>query len=262
MAFDLEAYLARIGYTGSFDRTPEALTALHRAHALAVPFENLDIQMGKPIRLELSALEEKLVAQRRGGYCFEQNTLFLAALAALGFEAIACEARVVNEENPGEVRPRTHMTLVVSLSGRAFLADVGFGADGPVEPVPMDGAEALQLGDTLRVQERKNLHVLQTLRDGVWRDQYVFKAEERHAVDFEVANWYTSTHPRSRFVTTLTAQRVRPGTRHVLRNLAYTMRLGDRETVRDLARTDVLPLLRDVFGIDLPERSRFKALDS
>lgn len=262
MPFDLEAYLARIGHDGPCDSTFETLAAVHRAHALAVPFENLDIQIGRPIRLEVPALFDKIVARRRGGYCFEQNTLFRAALESLGFTAIACEARVSSDEDPSAVRPRTHMTLVVSRADQDYLCDVGFGADGPVEPVPMDGTEVDQLGDHLRVERRGPLRVLQLLRDGAWRDQYRFLAEERHPVDFEVANWYTSTFPASRFVTTLTAQRARPEGRHVLRNLAYSVRLGQRVASRDLSRDEVVPLLSEVFGIELPEGSRFSALDA
>ena len=92
---DLEAYRSRIGYTGALDPTAETLTALHRAHVLAIPFENLDILLGRPIRLDLPSLQAKLVHGRRGGYCFEQNALFAAVLDHLGFEVtgLAASAR-------------------------------------------------------------------------------------------------------------------------------------------------------------------------
>lgn len=261
MSFDLDAYSARIGWDGPRAATAATLAAVHRAHAFAVPFENLDVQMGLPVRLDLPALFDKLVTRRRGGYCFEQNSLLLAALRALGFAPLACEARVSSEEDPGAIRPRTHMTLVVEVAGREYLCDVGFGGDGPVEPVPMDGAEVEQLGDRFRVEARGALRVLELRRDGGWRDQYCFLAEERHPVDFEVASWYTSTYPGSRFVTTLTAQRARPEGRHVLRNLAYTVRLGETVTERALSREELLPFLAATFGIDLPAGTRFAALD-
>jgi N-hydroxyarylamine O-acetyltransferase len=204
----------------------------------------------------------KIVGTRRGGYCFEQNTLFLAALRALGFDVIACEARVQAGAPAGLVRPRTHMTLVVSMGGRAWLCDVGFGGDGPVEPVPLDGSEVEQGGDVFRVTEDGRLFVLQVRRGAAWEDQYAFLAEERFPVDFEVASWYTSTHPESRFVAVLTAQRIRPDARHVLRGLTYTVRRGEESTVRELARAELLPLLREVMGIDLPEGTRFRSLPS
>ena len=261
MPFDLPASLARVGFDGPREPGADGLAALHRAHVLAVPFENLDVQMGLPIRLDADALFEKLVARRRGGYCFEQNTLFLAALSALGFDAIACEARVASETDPAAVRPRTHMVLVVRTGAGAVLCDVGFGGDGPLEPVPLDGREVEQLGDRLRVEPRASALVLRLLREGTWRDVYAFVPEERFPVDFEVASWYTSTHPGSRFVTTLTAQLIRPDGRHVLRNLDYSVRLGSRVSSRTIRREELLPLLREAFGVDLPEGSRFRALD-
>lgn len=261
MPFDLDAYLARIGWDGPREATAATLAAVHRAHAFAVPFENLDVQMGLPVRLDLPALFDKLVSRRRGGYCFEQNTLFLAALRALGYAPVPCEARVSSDEDPGAIRPRTHMTLVVPVAEREYLCDVGFGGDGPVEPVPMDGAEVEQLGDRLRVETRGALRVLQLRRSGSWRDQYRFLAEERFPVDFEVANWYTCTYPGSRFVTTLTAQRARPEGRHVLRNLAYTFRAGETVAERTLSRGELVPFLAATFGIDLPAGTRFAALD-
>jgi N-hydroxyarylamine O-acetyltransferase len=258
---ELEAYLSRIGYEGPRMPGTASLTAVHRAHALAVPFENIDIHLGRPIRLDLPSLLAKIVTGRRGGYCFEQNTLFLAALRALGFDVIACEARVLAGAPGGSVRPRTHMALVASMGGRAWLCDVGFGGDGPVEPVPLDGSEVTQLGDELRVAEEGRLQILQVRRDGGWEDQYAFLPEERFPVDFEVGNWYTSTHPESRFVTTLTAQRVCPDVRHVLRGLTCVERRGEETTTRELAREELLPFLRDVIGIDLPEGTRFRSLD-
>jgi len=111
MPFDLDAYLRRIGASGPLRQaSPETLAVLHEAHATAVPFENLDILQGRPISLELDALQAKIVAGRRGGYCFEQNTLFRAALEAVGFVVTSLAARVLGG---GVVRPRTHMLLLV-----------------------------------------------------------------------------------------------------------------------------------------------------
>src|ERR1700756_4948956 len=91
---DLKAYSARIGYTGAFAPTAETLAELHLAHATHIPFENADILLGRPIRLDQESLQAKLVAQRRGGYCFEQNLLFAAALEELGFRVTRLAARV------------------------------------------------------------------------------------------------------------------------------------------------------------------------
>src|SRR5262245_46685487 len=130
----LDAYLRRIGYRGPRAASPEALAALHEAHVAAVPFENLDILLGRTISLDLDALEAKIVSGRRGGYCFEQNTLFRAVLERLGFRVTSLAARV----RGGDVlRPRTHMLLRVDLDEGPWLADVGFGGDGLVHPLPL-----------------------------------------------------------------------------------------------------------------------------
>lgn len=255
---DLPAYLHRVGLPALPPPTLEGLRTLHLAHACAIPFENLDIQMGRPIRLDLDTLEAKLVRGRRGGYCFEQNTLFMAVLRALGFEVEPFEARV-RMGLPGPL-PRTHMVLGVRLPSGLVLADVGFGGQGLLHPVPMDGLEHTTFQDTLRVGTEGRLRVLQTRQGLAWQDLYAFEPEARPAVDFEVANWYTSTHPDSRFVRTLTAQRPGPQARHILRGLSYTLVTADHAEERVLEPSELLPLLQDVFGLDLPTDTRFAAL--
>ncbi len=262
----LDAYLARVGCPAPERADLASLGALHRAHAGAVPFENLDLQMGLPVLLDLDHLEDKLVARRRGGYCFEQNTLFLDALRELGYEAFACEARVRQGAPAGTIRPRTHMCLVATVGGERWLADVGFGGNGPLEPVPLDGGEQAQALGRFRVVREGGLHVLRSAGSagGDWEDLYAFEASPRPAIDFEVANWFTSTHPRSPFVTTLTAQRPIGAERHVLRNLTYSVSAasgpaGGRS--REVPRSELLALLHEVFGLDLPAGTRFRSLD-
>lgn len=259
---DLDAYLARVGLDRAPSASGEGLAALHLAHTSAVPFENLAIQAGElPIDLSLPALEEKLVRRRRGGYCFEQNGLFRAVLLALGFDVRACEARV--RPPSGELLPRTHMVLVVRDGPRELLADVGFGASGPVLPVPVDGAEHDQWGFRYAVVREGPLRVLRARVPGSESaaDLYAFLPEERPQVDFEVANWFTSTWPKSRFVETLTAQLARPDVRRTLRNLSYVERRGAAETAREIGREELAPLLLSDFGLTLPEATRFRALD-
>ena len=136
---DLDSYFARIGHDGPRAPTLETLRELQRKHPLAIPFENLDTLSGTPVRLDLESLERKLVRGRRGGYCFEQNLLLKHVLTRLGFDVVALAARVVWERPAGEPRPRSHMVLLVSLGGRRYLCDVGFGGLTPTGPIGTRG---------------------------------------------------------------------------------------------------------------------------
>jgi N-hydroxyarylamine O-acetyltransferase len=256
---DLGAYLRRIRLETRPAADLAGLRALHLAHATTIPFENLDIQMGLPIRLDLDSLQAKLVRRHRGGYCFEHNTLFLAVLRAVGFDVIPCEARV--RLGAMEVLPRTHMLLLVSLEGATWLCDVGFGGEGLLHPVPMDGEAHGQFLNTYRVSTEGGLRVLQSHHHGAWEDLYAFVPEARFPIDFEMANHYTSTHPESRFLKTLTAQLPGPEVRRILRNRAYAELRGDQAEGRELAPEELLPTLRETFGIELPEGARFRALE-
>lgn len=256
-AFDLSAYFRRIGHAGRIEPTLACLEALHLAHATHVPFENLDIQLGRPIRLDLDSLQAKLVRGGRGGYCFEQNTLFAAVLARLGFRIQTLEARV-RFGNP-ELTARTHMAVRVELPEGAWLADVGFGGEGLLGPVPFGGTEFTRFHDTYRLQPEGRVTVLQCRRREAWFDLYALEPEPAFPIDYLVGNHYTSTFPESRFVTTLTAQLPTPEARHILRNRTYTVLRGDAAEVLELHGPEqLLDLLRTVFGLDFPVGTRFR----
>jgi len=256
---DLGAYYRRIGFSGDARPGLDTLRALHLAHATAIPFENLDIQLGLPIRLDLASLQDKLVHRRRGGYCFEQNTLFLAVLKAAGFEVIPCEARV--RLGAPEILARTHMLLIVQVDGAPWLCDVGFGGEGLLQPVAMDGKAHGQFQNTYQVIREDGLCVLQSRRGEAWEDLYAFQPEARFPIDFEMANHFTSTHPESRFLKTLTAQLLGPEVRRILRNRAYTEIRGTEVSGRELAPAEVIPVLRETFGLDVPEGATFRAFE-
>jgi N-hydroxyarylamine O-acetyltransferase len=257
-ALDLDAYLSRIGHRGAHEPTLATLQAVHLAHATHIPFENLDILLGRPIRIDLKSLQAKLVEGGRGGYCFEQNTLFAAVLRALGFEVTLLAARV--RFGATRVLPRTHMVLKVASEGAEWLADVGFGAAGLLLPVRFgDGEEVRQFAWTYRLIEEDGQWVLRSLREGAWTDLYVFTFEPQLAVDFEVANHYVSTHPQSRFVQTLTAQRVAPEERRTLINREITIERASGSERRTLADDDeLLALLAESFGLRFPAGTRFR----
>jgi N-hydroxyarylamine O-acetyltransferase len=191
--FELDAYLERIGLSGS-----PGIAEIHRAHATSIPFENLDPFRGRPVSLELGDLQRKLVADRRGGYCFEHNLLLKAALEALGAEVEPILARVGDR---GTERSRTHLLLRVHLGGEVWHADVGFGRGTLLEPIPFGpGEEHVQEGWRFRVIADGPELVLRTVNDGEWVDGYTFVPEPVPLIDIETSNWYTATHPRSPFV--------------------------------------------------------------
>ncbi|TRZ98235.1 MAG: arylamine N-acetyltransferase [Rhodocyclaceae bacterium] len=255
---DLTAYLERIGYAGELRPSLAVLQALHLAHATHIPFENLDILLGRPIRLDLASLQAKLVASRRGGYCFEQNLLFSAVLRQLGFSVTQLAARV--RYRTASILPRTHMLLLLDLAGERWLADVGFGAEGLLLPVPMTSGQCFrQFAWTYRVVEEDGLWVLQSRRDDAWLDLYAFSLEPQQAIDYEIANHYVSTHPGSRFVQMLTVQQLSPEVRHILRNHELVEDHGDKQTVRTLADDDdLLNILDLLFGLQFSPGTRFR----
>jgi N-hydroxyarylamine O-acetyltransferase len=191
--FDLDAYLERIGLRGR-----PGVADIHRAHVSAIPFENLDPYRGMAVSLDLVDLQRKLVAQRRGGYCFEHNLLLKGALEALGAEVEPILARVGDR---GTERSRTHLLLRVHLDGEVWHADVGFGRGTLLEPIPFGpGREHVQEGWRFRVIADGPELVLRTVTDGGWVDGYTFAPEPVPLIDIETSNWYTATHPRSPFV--------------------------------------------------------------
>ncbi len=253
---DFRAYFDRIEYTGDRQPTAQTLRDLHVAHATHIPFENLDVMLRQPIRLDLESLEEKLVANRRGGYCFEQNLFFAAVLERLGFDVTLLQARV--RFRAQRVLPRTHVALLVDLAGDRWLADLGFGSCGLIAPLPLAAGEYQQFAWTYRLARESDAWVLRAPVGGIWQDLYVFTLEPQLAVDFEAPNHYVSTHPDSRFVQTLTVQRVAPETRHVLRNTELTTTTPAGDMCRTLkSSAELLKTLAQEFGLDFPAGSEF-----
>jgi N-hydroxyarylamine O-acetyltransferase len=255
---DLPAYLARIGYAGDVDPTIETLTALHRAHVLSIPFENLDILLGQPIRLDLRSLQSKLVYGRRGGYCFEQNTLFAAVLEHLGFEVTRLAARVRMGDDRST--PRTHMTLAVDVGETRLLADVGFGGDTLLDPIAFDNEEPVrQAAWTFRLGEEGNVRVLRGLRAGEWLDLYAFTEEPHLPVDYEVSNHYTSTWPHSPFVRKIVVQRSGLEERWMLIDDEFRIERPDGTQLHTVASPEErLTILADRFGLVFPSDTRFR----
>ncbi len=260
-AAGLARYLDRVGLDALPPPTLEGLSALHRAHAGAIPFENLDILLGRPIRLDLPSLLAKLVDARRGGYCFEQNTLFAAALEALGFAVTPLGARVRLGGRADTAR--THMCLSVRAEGRDVLCDVGFGGGGLWEPLPLEGdGDVRQGGWRFRLVRDGRERVLQNASPDGWRDLYGFTLEPQLPIDYVVANHYTSTHPDSSFTRMSVVQKTRADGAEALRgDVLQTMRPGEAIVEAPAPTGDaLLALLRTRFGLDFPAGTRFVPL--
>ncbi|WP_433508883.1 arylamine N-acetyltransferase family protein [Nonomuraea sp. CA-143628] len=234
---DLDTYLAHVGYDGPRDPTAETLRAVHRAHVLAIPFENLDVVLGRGISLDLGSLQDKMVTGGRGGYCHEHNLLFAAVLERLGFPLTRHLARIRLGRRH---LPRSHATLTVEASGTRWLADVGFGGDGLVEPMPFaDGATAEVGPWRWRLGRDDDFWVLH--HGDV--ELYAFREDEPHyPSDFEVANYYVATNPHSPFVHHVLAQRTTADARIRVEDIPLV------STAQELAAA-----LRDRLGIDIAE---------
>ncbi|MFB4304580.1 arylamine N-acetyltransferase [Actinomadura sp. GTD37] len=261
---DLPGYLERVGYDGDLAPVEGTLRALHRAHVTSIPFENLEIMLGRPVVVSLDAVQAKLVRRARGGYCFEHTRLFAAVLERLGFEVTALAGRVTL--GSAHVRPMTHALLHVRPPDRprdepAWLCDVGFGA-GPLEPLRLvDGEEVVQDGWGFRLQRGRTVttwsphtaawELHQAAGDG-WLQRHTFTLNETFRIDFDVLSHYVSTSPRSPFTTRPFAQKFTSDALRVLDGTTLTVTRPDGSSENRVLAPEELPgtLARD-FGIVL-----------
>jgi N-hydroxyarylamine O-acetyltransferase len=259
MSFDLDEYLTRIGYGGPREPTLPVLHALTAAHSQSIPFENLDVLLGRPIRLELDVIHDKLVRRRRGGYCFEQNGLFLHALTQLGFHVVPLSARVRLQKPRDYTPPRTHLFLRVEVDGDSWLTDVGVGALSLTHAIRL----ALDVTQSTPHEPRRILSeggrfFHQAYFADTWNDVCEFTLEPMPPIDRELGNWYTSTHPSSHFRGAAMVARAAPeGARITLLGRELTIRQRDgRADKRMLREDELVPALAQHFGLQLPADSR------
>lgn len=231
---DIDAYLRRIGWEGAVDPTPETLSALVARHVASIPFENLNPFLGLAVDIDPAALEEKLVRNRRGGYCFEQNAIFALALEALGFRASGLAARVLWNGPEDAITQRSHMLLRIELEGRTWLADVGFGGNTPTGPLLLEeGTEQETPHETYRLTriDDGDWRMQALIRDE-WKTLYRFDLQRQYPVDYVATNYFLSTSPSSHFVTGLVAARAVEGKRLALRGREFAIHHMDGETER------------------------------
>jgi len=269
---DLDAYFSRINDSGSREPTLETLNRLIAAHVRTIPFENLDILLGRPISVGLEAIEQKLVHDRRGGYCFEQNTLFQQVLLALGFSVRAISARVRLQRERSFMPARTHLFLRVEIDGQSWLADVGVGALSPTsalrltldtpQSTPHETRRIIAAGEWSGFEQRAPDAVLfhQALLDNRWQDICEFTLEEMHPIDRELGNWFTSAHPDSHFRNRLVVARATETGRVTLLNRELKHRGADGRTETRYLDTDeeILTVMYAEFSLSFPAGTSFE----
>ena len=269
---DLDAYFSRINDSGSREPTLETLNRLIAAHVRTIPFENLDILLGRPISVGLEAIEQKLVHDRRGGYCFEQNTLFQQVLLALGFSVRAISARVRLQRERSFMPARTHLFLRVEIDGQSWLADVGVGALSPTsalrltldipQSTPHETRRIIAAGEWSGFEQRAPDAVLfhQALLDNRWQDICEFTLEEMHPIDRELGNWFTSAHPDSHFRNRLVVARATETGRVTLLNRELKHRGADGRTETRYLETDeeILTVMYAEFSLSFPAGTSFE----
>jgi N-hydroxyarylamine O-acetyltransferase len=264
-ALDLDAYLERIGYDGGTPPTLATLESVALSHPMAIPFENLDAYLRRPVALDLASIQQKLLHGGRGGWCFEHNILLGTALTALGFQAQGLGARVLWNAPPGALSARSHMVLLLELPQGPYVVDAGFGGVTLTAPLRLE-AETVQETPhgRFRLLRVDSDFVMQADVQGAWRSLYRFDLQRQRLADYEVANWYLSNHPQSHFLHGVIAARVDAGIsrggrlqaarRHTLRfGEIHTHEVGGPSQLTVLASGGELrAALQDTFRINVP----------
>ena len=254
--FNLERWLRRIDYDGPRTPTLATLRGVVAAHATTICYETIDPLLGRPPKLEVAALQKKMIVGGRGGYCFEQNMLFRAGLRSLGFVVTSLQARVVRNLAIDAERPALHMVLRLDLPEGAFLVDVGFGNLAPTTALELRPlVEQATPHETMRFVPMGEELVLQARLSDSWEHIYRVVPLPRIDAEYEIANWFTATHPASAFANNLIA--ARPGlngTRLTLFNDRLAVRHAKGEVERRFLRDagEYRAALADVFGLYFP----------
>ncbi|WP_322614058.1 arylamine N-acetyltransferase [Pseudomonas sp. BIC9C] len=256
---DRALYLQRLGFDAPPAPTLETLRQLQLRHTGVFPFENLTTLSGEPVLIDLPSIEQKVLHDGRGGYCYELNNLFLALLQELGFDARAISGRVVMGQPEGAWTARTHRLSLVIIDDVRYITDVGFGGMVPTAPLLLDTrTEQATPHESYRIDLHVDGFTLRANVAGEWRAMYIFDLQRQEDIDFAVGNWYVSTHPESTFAKQLMVARTGEGWRRTLNNGSFAIhRIGhdsERREVTDVQ--ELIGLLGSEFGIRVPEQAQ------
>lgn len=251
-----QLYLQRLGYDAPPPPTLQTLQELQLRHVCTFAFESLSTLLHLPVPIDLPSVEQKVLLDGRGGYCYELNQMFLALLQELGFDARGITGRVVMGGPADAHTARTHRLSLVTLEGVRYITDVGFGGMVPSRPLLLD-SEAVQstAHEPYRLTfDGQGSYTLWAQVAEEWRGLYVFDLQVQGDIDYTIGNWYVSTHPESPFVGQLKVARLAAGKRHTLNNASYAVHYLDRPSEKHTAQSadELLTLLQETFGIRLP----------
>ena len=258
---NLALYLQRLGFDAPPAPTLETLCQLQLRHTGAFPFENLNTLSGQPVLIDLPSIEQKVLHDGRGGYCYELNNLFLALLQTLGFDARGISGRVVMGQPEGAWTARTHRLSLVTLDGVRYITDVGFGGMVPTAPLMLDTpVEQFTPHEPYRIEQHEDGYTLRANVAGEWRAMYIFDLQRQEDIDYAVGNWYVSTHPESPFARQLMVARTGEGWRRTLNNGSFAIhRIGSETERRQVTDVDeLLGLLRSEFDIRVPREAALR----
>lgn len=250
-------YLQRLGYDSPPPPTLQTLRDLQLRHVCTFAFESLSTLLRLPVPIDLPSVEQKVLFDGRGGYCYELNQMFLALLQELGFDARGITGRVVMGGPPEARTARTHRLSLVTLDGVRYVTDVGFGGMVPSSPLQLH-TQAVQATAhepyRLTLNEQEGSYTLWAEVAGEWRGLYVFDLQVQADIDYEIGNWYVSTHPGSPFLGQLKVARLAAGERHTLNNAHYAIHYLDRPSDKRVIQSadELLGVLGTTFGIRVP----------
>ncbi|MEQ4618061.1 MAG: arylamine N-acetyltransferase [Corticimicrobacter sp.] len=258
----LPAYFEKIGYIGTRAPTLDMLQRIHLLHPLALPFENLDPLLARPVSIDTEAVANKLLGPvRRGGYCFEHNGLLARVLELSGFRITRLAARVLWGMPDQAISPRSHMLLLAHLDVGDFVVDAGFGGGTLTAPLRLDTTDEQQTPHGLyRILRHDTDYLLQTRREGAWRPIYRFDLMPCLPVDYIATNYYLSSSPASVFCKMPFLAKVTPQGRYGLLGTQLSCRDTEGALIERMtlgSADEACQVLSDVFDVEVPDMASF-----